>query len=665
MRSFSIRTLLIGSFGVLTLALIIGLAYSVLALIAMARDEDVLTRQVVPVVSLSGEMGGNVTRRHLLLNMHVNSLDSATRSQLEQNIDEQSREIEVTIARLFELMVLPPNIKALQAFEQMTGAYLVRLQNVQRQSNSGDRAAAAQALRDMRPLLGEMEQTVASIIQRADNRATVIGATAEATYRRHLLTLAVIGLLAGVIAAVAIWFVVKRVIRPLTATTATTEQLAAGDLQSDVAFQERADEIGTLARALEVFRRNLLHMRDLEQDERVQQAQRLARSQAMEAIVSDVGDIVAAAAAGDFSARLVIDDADEQMQKLVGGINEINVVVDSATTEFAAVMQALAGGDLTVHVDKSYRGKFADLKLAINETVDRLAATLHTVKSTAADVETAAHEIATGAQDLSKRTEEQASSLEETAATTEELAASVKASAQASHQAAAIADEAMHVAQFGGAIAVEAVDAMARIEVASHKIADITQVIDEIAFQTNLLALNAAVEAARAGDAGKGFAVVASEVRTLAQRSSEAAKDISALISSSNIEVGQGVALVRKAGGQLETILAASKKVAATIAGISTASDEQSNGIEEMSQVVSHLDEMTQANAALAEQSAASAEALTGRIAHLNQLVESFRTGSSQARGEPNQSAPAQPRLAFVKKPFSETPRLAPARAAS
>ena len=262
----------------------------------------------------------------------------------------------------------------------------------------------------------------------------------------------------------------------------------------------------------------------------------------------------------------------------------------------------------------------------------------------------AAREINMGADDLSKRTEEQASSLEETAATTEELAASVKASAQGSRQAAAIANEAMQAAQSGGAIATEAVEAMARIESASQKISDIIRVIDDIAFQTNLLALNAAVEAARAGDAGKGFAVVASEVRTLAQRSSSAAKDISGLISSSNAEVTGGVKLVRQAGEQLAQILSASQKVASTIAEISAAAGEQASGIDEMSQAVAHLDEMTQQNAALAEESAASAASLTGRIGQLNELVAAFRTGpegasaashATPARHQPAPHAPA------------------------
>ena len=651
--SHSARAILIASIAGLTAAVLVCLGFSILAMASMARDEHLLTDQVVPTVSLSSEMSAEVLRRHLLLNMHVNTANPAAKAKLEQDIAEETKKIDALRLRLSNLVVLPANIDALKNYAQLKDAYVEGLTKVIAQSRAGQRDPATESLRDMRELIGNMDRVVGGIVQRANERAAAIGVAADHTYRFNLTTLALIGLTSVAMAAAAIWFVVVKVIRPLAATTATTGQLAAGNLECEVAFQDRSDEIGTMAKALGVFRENLRRMRDLEERDRAEQARRLARSHAMEKVVSDVGEVVAAAANGDFSARLQIDDADAQMQKLVSGINEINAVVDGATTEFAERLHAIAGGDLTQGVETGYRGRFKDLKDAINETVERLSATVRTIQLTSADVGLAAREINMGADDLSKRTEEQASSLEETAATTEELAASVKASAQGSRQAAAIADEAMQAAQSGGAIATEAVAAMARIETASQKISDIIRVIDDIAFQTNLLALNAAVEAARAGDAGKGFAVVASEVRTLAQRSSSAAKDISGLISSSNAEVTGGVKLVRQAGEQLAQILAASQKVAGTIAEISAAAGEQAGGIDEMSQAVAHLDEMTQQNAALAEESAASAASLTAKIGQLNELVAAFRTGHDGAGHAA--SAPARP---AAIRPAAEPARL-------
>jgi methyl-accepting chemotaxis protein len=465
-----------------------------------------------------------------------------------------------------------------------------------------------------------------------------------------------------------IWWSLKA-ISPLRQLTGIMTRFAEGDLQPAVPHAERKDEVGEMANALKVFQGNLQRVRALEEQEKAEAAARLERAESMARIVSDIGEVVAAAASGDFSARLQIEQADAQMQQLVAGINEINAVVDSATSEFSAALHAIAGGDLTQTVATAYRGRFADLKGAINDTVARLSSTMRTIKATSDEVGLAAREINSGASDLSKRTEEQASSLEETAATTEELAASVKASAQASKQATQTAGEAMSAAETGGTIAGQAVEAMARIESASQKISDIIRVIDDIAFQTNLLALNAAVEAARAGDAGKGFAVVASEVRTLAQRSGEAAKDISTLISSSNGEVTEGVRLVRQAGDALERILEASRRVSSTIGDISSAAAEQANGIDEMSQAVAHLDEMTQANAALAEQSAASAGSLADRITELQGLVSVFQTGDGQGpaaapRHQSGKDAPARQARelrklahAMVAQPTAPAPR--------
>jgi methyl-accepting chemotaxis protein len=426
------------------------------------------------------------------------------------------------------------------------------------------------------------------------------------------------GLVIAVIGGALLFWLTRRTLKPLGQLKDSMLKLAAGDLASEPPKLRSGDEVAAMADAVAVLREAAIEKARLETEAAEQSERSDAERRSNQA-------------ERERSAEQQRDHARQQ---------------ETIVRALATGLERLAQADLTCRIEDAFPAEYEQLRADFNEAVDRLSATVSTIQATAGDVGVAAREINMGADDLSKRTEEQASSLEETAATTEELAASVKASAQGARQAAAIAEEAMQAAQAGGTIAGEAVAAMARIEEASKKISDIIRVIDDIAFQTNLLALNAAVEAARAGDAGKGFAVVASEVRTLAQRSSEAAKDISELISSSNSEVETGVKLVRRAGDSLEKILSASQKVTGTIQEISAASAEQAHGIDEMSQAVAHLDEMTQANAALAEQSAASAGALSGRIGELNTLVASFRTGNgaaTPATGRPAMRAPAHP----------------------
>ncbi|SFC95437.1 methyl-accepting chemotaxis protein [Bosea sp. CRIB-10] len=298
-------------------------------------------------------------------------------------------------------------------------------------------------------------------------------------------------------------------------------------------------------------------------------------------------------------------------------------------------MAALARGDLTHRMADDMPAEYASIRDHFNDAMTKLGEMVASIKTSSAAIAASSQEINSGANDLSSRTEQQASALQQTAATTEELTASVKSSAQSSRQSVTLADNASAVARTGGEIVKDAIEAMARIEGASKKISEITSVIDGIAFQTNLLALNAAVEAARAGDAGRGFAVVAAEVRALAQRSAEAAKDITGLIGSSDIEVVEGVRLVRQAGETLEKIVEASMQVSSTVNEIAAAAGEQANGIDEMARTVSHMDEMTQSNAALAEESAASARALLDQIERLNRFVSTFRTTQGEEAAAP------------------------------
>jgi methyl-accepting chemotaxis protein len=456
-------------------------------------------------------------------------------------------------------------------------------------------------------IMSQLDKTISGIVEaaaklndeiRKDTEATSEALAADAKQVNLIaIGLSLAGTLLGLIGGALLTGIA--ITRPLERLKLRMGQIANGDYAAEIEGQDRKDEVGEMACAVQVFRENGLAVQRLESETQA------GRSAAERQRLAAEAERTSAAAVQQ---RLAAEQA-VVVRALAEGLNR------------------LSQGDLGARVEDEVAADYAALKQDFNAAVSHLAQTIATIQATSVDVGSAAREINSGAEDLSKRTEEQASSLEQTAATTEQLAASVKASAQASRQAVELANEATGVAVNGGAVVTQAVDAMARIEQTSRKISDITSVIDEIAFQTNLLALNAAVEAARAGDAGKGFAVVASEVRTLAQRSADAAKDIKGLISESGAEVEQGVGLVRAAGEALSRIVEASKKVSATVSDISAAAAEQANGIDEMSQTVAHLDEMTQANAALAEESAASATSLSGQIGRLNELVASFRTG--------------------------------------
>lgn len=309
--------------------------------------------------------------------------------------------------------------------------------------------------------------------------------------------------------------------------------------------------------------------------------------------------------------------------------------MESAVAETRSVILATQAKDLTQRISMGGKaGEIGELCSGINELLESFSSIIHAVSAISTQINAGARRIGTDSKDLAQRTEEQASSLEETAATTEELAASVKQSYERACEAAALGSNANKAANHGGAIVTDAVVAMERIEKAAGDISEIIRVIDDIAFQTNLLALNAAVEAARAGDAGKGFAVVASEVRTLAQRSSEAANDIKKLISNSTQEVESGVKLVRAAGTALSEIVQSSTSVSSALADITSASREQANGIEEVAKVVAHMDEMTQRNSSMAEQSAGVASELQQATDRLEGMVVDFRVaGGTPATG--------------------------------
>ncbi|MEZ2350317.1 methyl-accepting chemotaxis protein [Caballeronia sp. RCC_10] len=327
--------------------------------------------------------------------------------------------------------------------------------------------------------------------------------------------------------------------------------------------------------------------------------------------------------------------------------------------DVAEACERIAAGNLTesVHVPAGYE---KSLMASVRAMQDRLLDAIGAVTASAKAIANATNEIAAGNTDLSARTEEQAASLQETAASMEELTGTVKQNADNARQASGLADNASAVANEGAAIVGQVVDTMAGIQESSGRIADIIGIIEGIAFQTNILALNAAVEAARAGEQGRGFAVVASEVRSLAQRSSSAAKEIKALIDTSGDRVGAGTELVAKAGDTMRGVQSAIQRVTDIMGEIASASHEQSRGIEQVNQAITQMDEVTQQNAALVEQAAAAAGSLDDQAKQLRQAVAIFRTNRDSAGVA--SAIESQPRPATIKRTQSRTAPAAPKR---
>ncbi len=368
-----------------------------------------------------------------------------------------------------------------------------------------------------------------------------------------------------------------------------------------------------------------------------------------------VATIVDAAREGDFTKRIPVSDKSGFMLDLSKGMNDITETVDRGLSETVRMMSALARGDLSQRVAGEFKGSFLQLKTDANTMADKIRAIARRISGVSGEVQGATREIASGVADLSARTEHQASSLEETSASMEQLATTVRQNAGNAQEANQLAAAASVSATNGGDIANRAVTAMGRIEDSSRQITDIVGLIQDIAFQTNLLALNAAVEAARAGEAGKGFAVVANEVRALAQRAGQASKDIKGLIVNSDTQVREGVTLVKQAGSSLTEIVASVKKVATLVSEIAAATQEQSSGIEQVSKAVTGMDQMTQQNAALVEETNAALQSAQSQVDELRNVVAFFKTGNETMAEEHRPEG--QPELNPVRQQFQALAR--------
>ena len=426
----------------------------------------------------------------------------------------------------------------------------------------------------------------------------------------------------------------QRISIALKAMTSAMAELAAGNFDVILPGLGRSDEIGDIAGAVEAFKLKAIEKAHLESEADALRRQRDAdevryRQQAEQNLQIKAAEDRAKAA--EETARVV--------------------------SSLAAGLKRLSSGDLAYRLKAEFSPAYQQIKDDFNAALSGLQETIASIVEITREVANASAEISTSTTDLSQRTEEQAASLEQTSASMEEISGTVKKNAESAEIANASASATCEIAQRGSEVVAKAVTAMARIEESSHKVSDIIGVIDEIARQTNMLALNAAVEAARAGEAGRGFAVVASEVRSLAQRSSQAAKDIKELITKSSLQVSEGVELVNGAGGSLDEIAESTKKVAAIISDITNASAEQAIGIEQVNKALTQMDEVTQQNSALVEQNAATAKTLEHQAKAMDERVAFFKLDSDvesrpaalngSVANDPMRKSP----LGFVRRP--------------
>ena len=406
-------------------------------------------------------------------------------------------------------------------------------------------------------------------------------------------------LAATAVSALVLLFVSRKtIIQPIRFLAGDMQKLVGGNTALSITGINRTDEIGEMATAVEVFRQAAITNKRLE-------AEAIAARERNEA------DRIRVTREAEAAARVMLHEA---------------------TSSLAGGLRKLAAGDLSFHLSDAFAPDFEALRHDLNTAVHQLDQTLTTVAQAAGSIDTGTREISISSDDLSKRTEQQAASLEETAAALDQITINVANASKRADEARAIAIQANASATQSGIVVASAVDAMQRIEESSGQISSIIGVIDEIAFQTNLLALNAGVEAARAGEAGKGFAVVAQEVRELAQRSARAAKEIKELIRNSTTEVESGVKLVRETGGSLKVIGDYIITINQHMDAIATSSREQSVGLAEVNTAVNQMDQVTQRNAAMVEETSAASASLATESHRLHELISQFTLGRPAAR---------------------------------
>ncbi|MHA7970020.1 methyl-accepting chemotaxis protein [Rhizobium sp. CAU 1783] len=607
MKRPSIKTALVAIFA--TIAVLTS-AYSWMTLRSMALIDEAASQvgqNWLPSVKTVKELESEIFTLRISYLNHVTATTPEAIVAADKAISEQQGKVDEAAKRYEPLISSPREAELLKSIVDGVHAYEKRGEAMLELSRANKNQEATGILDEMRGQMKLVIGMVNELVQINVDGSVKSVATAEQAY--HTATfqtyVAIAVLLLIVVAATAFAFI--GIANPIKAITDSMKKLAGGDTDSEIPFAGRADEIGAMAAAVQIFREaaldNIRMTREAEEQRRAGEEQRVVLQRRAE---------------------------EEARRKLL-----------EATSALAVGMKALAGGDLTYQINEAVSEDFIALRDDFNSAVSQLGSTLAAVAGATRTIDSGTREISAGAEDLSKRTEQQAASLEETAAALDEITVNVSNSTQRAEEAREIATRAKSSAMKSGQVVAEAVSAMSRIEDSSNQISNIISVIDEIAFQTNLLALNAGVEAARAGEAGKGFAVVAQEVRELAQRSANAAKEIKGLIQNSAGEVQNGVKLVRETGVSLKSIEDLILSINEHMNAIATSAREQSNGLGEVNTAVNQMDQVTQQNAAMVEESNAASASLAMESARLSDLISGFRLSGAMAAAasQPTQSA--------------------------
>ncbi|TAX03324.1 methyl-accepting chemotaxis protein [Rhizobium leguminosarum] len=591
-----IKTALIGILSVIAVAIAAFSYFSLQSLAAINGNVTEIAGNLMPSSMTAKEIDTALSDLRVAYLEHLAASDQKTQDEAQTAIDRETARINNEFKN-YEALGLDDGDRELIRGLRENLALLGKSgeKYVKFSAASQDDDAKVVMSDEMSPIADAMADQIDKLVAVNTDNAAKANVESMANFSYTVkVTYVAITLIFGITLG-AIYFAVMGISRPISRITASMTDLAGGDSDKAIPFAGRTDEIGEMAGAVEVFRQAAITNKRLEQEADA------ARFQAE----SDRIRLTAEAEAA----------AQKRLQE--------------ATSGLATGLRRLAAGDLGFQLNDAFAPDFEALRHDLNGAVGQLGETLRAVAQATTQIDSGTREISQSAEDLSKRTEQQAASLEETAAALDQITANVSNSSKRADEARIVAAQANTSAAQSGKVVADAVDAMQKIEQSSNQVSNIIGVIDEIAFQTNLLALNAGVEAARAGDAGKGFAVVAQEVRELAQRSAQAAKEIKELIRNSSVEVQSGVKLVSETGEALKTIEGFIVTVNHHMDAIATSAREQSVGLAEVNTAVNQMDQVTQQNAAMVEESNAASAALAGEASRLRELIGQFQLGGA------------------------------------